>query len=55
MIKFFREIRQNILLENKTEKYFKYAISEIILVVIAILIAVSINSVHNDVQNIKEN
>jgi hypothetical protein len=40
MIKFFRKIRQNLLLENKTGKYFKYAIGEIILVVIGILIAI---------------
>jgi len=39
MIKFFRKIRQNLLMENKTGKYFKYAIGEIILVVIGILIA----------------
>ena len=44
MIKFFRKIRQNFLLENKTGKYFKYAIGEIILVVIGILIALQINS-----------
>jgi hypothetical protein len=44
MIKFFRKIRQNLLLENKTGKYFKYAIGEIVLVVIGILIALSINN-----------
>ncbi|MFT6337066.1 MAG: hypothetical protein ACI86M_003966 [Saprospiraceae bacterium] len=44
MIKFFRKIRQNLLMENKTGKYFKYAIGEIILVVIGILIALSINN-----------
>jgi len=44
MIKFFRKIRQNLLIENKTGKYFKYAIGEIILVVIGILIALSINN-----------
>jgi len=44
MIKFFRHIRQNLLMENKTGKYFKYAIGEIILVVIGILIALSINN-----------
>ena len=31
MIKFFRKIRQNIIMDNKTSKYFKYAIGEIIL------------------------
>ena len=44
MIKFFRHIRKNLLMENKTSKYFKYAIGEIILVVIGILIALSINN-----------
>ena len=44
MIKFLRNIRQNLLMENKTGKYFKYAIGEIVLVVIGILIALSINN-----------
>jgi hypothetical protein len=42
MIKFFRKIRKNLLIENKTGKYFKYAIGEIVLVVIGILIALQI-------------
>jgi hypothetical protein len=44
MIKFFRKIRQNLLMENKTGKYLKYAVGEIILVVVGILIAFSINN-----------
>ncbi|MCB0461581.1 MAG: DUF6090 family protein [Flavobacteriaceae bacterium] len=44
MIKFFRHIRKSLLMENKTGKYFKYAIGEIVLVVIGILIALSINN-----------
>ena len=44
MIKFFRKIRQNLLSEGKTEKYLKYAIGEIVLVVIGILIALQINN-----------
>ena len=44
MIKFFRTIRQNLLNQGKTGKYLKYAIGEIILVVIGILIALSINN-----------
>lgn len=44
MIKFFRKIRHNLLIENKTGKYFKYAIGEIVLVVIGILIALQINN-----------
>ncbi|MGK0413281.1 MAG: hypothetical protein ACJA1B_001484 [Polaribacter sp.] len=44
MIKFFRKIRQKQIMENKTTKYFKYAIGEIVLVVIGILIALQINN-----------
>ena len=44
MIKFFRHIRKSLLQQNKTGKYFKYAIGEIVLVVIGILIALSINN-----------
>ena len=44
MMKFFRKIRQNLLIENKTGKYFKYAIGEIVLVVIGILIALQLNN-----------
>jgi len=43
MIKFFRKVRQNLLNEGKTNRYFKYALGEIILVVIGILIALQIN------------
>ncbi len=50
MIKFFRHIRQNLIMENKTSKYFKYAIGEIVLVVIGILIALSINNWSNNKQ-----
>ncbi|RFN60078.1 DUF6090 family protein [Marixanthomonas ophiurae] len=44
MIKLFRNIRKNMLKEGKTSRYLKYAIGEIILVVIGILIALSINN-----------
>ena len=44
MIKFFRKIRQSLLFEGKTGKYFKYAIGEIFLVVIGILIALQVNN-----------
>ncbi|WP_426429582.1 DUF6090 family protein [Winogradskyella sp. HB-48] len=44
MIKFFRKIRQSLLSENKFSKYIIYAIGEIILVVIGILIALQINN-----------
>ena len=44
MIKFFRKIRYDLMEKNKTGKYLKYAVGEIILVVIGILIALSINN-----------
>ena len=44
MLKFFRKIRQKLLSENKFSKYLIYAIGEIILVVIGILIALEINN-----------
>ncbi|MFT5217433.1 MAG: hypothetical protein ACI9AT_000251 [Ulvibacter sp.] len=44
MIKFFRKIRYDLMDKNKTGKYLKYALGEIILVVIGILIALSINN-----------
>lgn len=44
MIKFFRQKRQRLLSENKFSKYLIYAFGEIVLVVIGILIALSINT-----------
>lgn len=44
MITFFRQIRQSLLSQNKTGKYVKYAVGEIVLVVIGILIALQINN-----------
>jgi len=44
MIKFFRIIRKHLLTENKVSKYLVYAIGEIILVVIGILIALTLNN-----------
>ena len=44
MIKFFRLIRQQLLSQNKFSKYLLYAIGEIVLVVIGILIALQINN-----------
>ena len=44
MIKFFRNIRQNLIMENKTYKYLKYAIGEIALVMIGILLALQVNN-----------
>jgi hypothetical protein len=44
MIKFFRKIRKKLLTENRFSKYLLYAIGEIVLVVIGILIALQINN-----------
>ena len=47
MIKFFRKIRQNLLSEGQTGKYLKYALGEILLVMIGILLALQINTWDN--------
>lgn len=44
MIKFFRRIRQKLLSQNKFTNYLFYAIGEIVLVVIGILLALQINN-----------
>ncbi|MBK8390277.1 MAG: hypothetical protein IPL23_13790 [Saprospiraceae bacterium] len=44
MIKLFRNIRQSLLTEGKPARYLKYALGEIVLVVIGILIALQINN-----------
>lgn len=44
MINFFRKFRQTHFMENKTGKYIQYALGEIVLVVIGILIALQINN-----------
>lgn len=44
MIKFFRHIRQRMIKENRVPKYMLYALGEIILVVIGILIALQLNA-----------
>ena len=44
MLRFFRQIRQRLITDNKFSKYLLYAIGEILLVVIGILIALSINN-----------
>lgn len=55
MLKFFRRIRQKLLLENRISKYLLYALGEILLVVIGILIALQINNWNESRKNkIKE-
>lgn len=44
MIKFFRKIRQNLISEGKMGKYLKYAIGEIVLVMVGILLALQVNN-----------
>ena len=44
MLHFFRKIRQDLLANSQFFKYLKYAIGEIILVVLGILIALQINN-----------
>jgi hypothetical protein len=51
MINFFRKIRQRLLSQNKFSKYLLYAIGEILLVVIGILIALQVNNWNNQKQN----
>lgn len=48
MINFFRKTRQKLLSENRFTKYLLYALGEIVLVVIGILIALSINNWNSD-------
>ncbi len=53
MIKFFRRIRQQLLTENKFSNYLVYAIGEIFLVVIGILIALGINNWNQENKDIR--
>ena len=48
MIKFFRKIRYDLMEKNKTGKYLKYAIGEIVLVIVGIIIALQINNWNQD-------
>jgi len=48
MINFFRKIRQKLLTENKFSKYLLYAIGEVVLVVVGILIALHFNNLNNE-------
>ncbi|NNF32502.1 MAG: hypothetical protein HKN68_00225 [Saprospiraceae bacterium] len=44
MIKFLRKIRQSLLIRGETSKYLKYAVGEILLVMIGILLALQVNN-----------
>jgi hypothetical protein len=52
-MKIFRNIRQKLAAENKVAAYLRYAIGEIFLVVIGILIALQVNNWKEDIQNHK--
>jgi len=51
MIRFFRTLRQQFLSENRASKYLLYAIGEILLVVIGILLALQINNWNEERKN----
>lgn len=51
MIKFLRNIRKKLIAQGKTANYLKYAIGEIVLVVIGILIALQINNWNEERKN----
>ena len=50
MISLLRKIRKNLVTENRVSKYFLYAIGEIVLVVIGILLALQINTWNKEKQ-----
>jgi hypothetical protein len=47
-MKIFRKIRRNLLSEKSFSKYLLYAVGEIFLVIIGILIAIQINSINTN-------
>ena len=53
MIRFFRRIRQNLLNHQKFSKYLLYAVGEILLVVIGILIALQVDN-WNEARKLRE-
>jgi hypothetical protein len=53
MFRFFRQIRQSLLSQNKVSRYLLYALGEIILVVIGILLALQVNN-WNETQNLRQ-
>ncbi len=54
MFKFFRKIRYDLMETGKTGKYLKYAIGEILLVMIGILLALQVDNWNTDRLNAKE-
>lgn len=55
MIHFFRQLRQKLFSEGHTGRYLKYALGEIILVMIGILLALQVNNWNNHrIEKVKE-
>jgi hypothetical protein len=54
MLQFFRKIRYDLINNNKTGKYLKYAIGEILLVPIGILLALQVNNWNENRKNADE-
>jgi len=51
MIKFFRKIRQKMIKNNKVSQYLLYAMGEIVLVMIGILLALQVNTSNQNATN----
>lgn len=54
MIKFFRNVRRSLVSEGNTGKYFRYAIGEILLVVVGILLALQVSNWNSDLKKEKQ-
>ena len=54
MLRFFKNIRKNLATENKVAPYLRYAIGEILLVVVGILIALQVNNWNENRKSEKE-
>ena len=51
MIRFFRKIRKRLLTENKFGKYMLYAIGEVLILIVGILVAIQLNNLNENRQN----
>ena len=54
MLRFFRQLRQRLIIESQFSRYLLYAIGEILLVVIVILIALQVNNWNEERKNDKK-
>lgn len=48
MFRFFRQIRQRVLTQNRVSRYFLYALGEIVLIVIGIMIALQLDNYNEE-------